>query len=702
RCRVDAEWPRHEQEFNKKVEQILADAPRTTIDGVKAYFADNWWCTTWRDLSTDIGLCAGQTRDGLNTNNTIERAFKTFDQVFLACRVNKRIDRLVPILATDWLVYYEHYASQVSRVGKVERDMMLKAHQLWESHAVVCISKKHARYRIIGVSSKRSKHKGERRRSKKSKKSKHRHKQRARDSTETASKRDLPPSNDQVVSLEHANVGCTCSLWIQTGKYCEHLHAARIFSIMGDVQHSMALEQSDQTTSKASGMAQFRSAMRRQDHGDMNQRAFADHVIDEEVDRLLGLRKLEEAEMEEHEESTDGAERRDSGLQHQRDASREPPRTRSSPVRPATVRPSRSKEEEEQDTRSQRESDALRESLSTKPSPGRPATVKPLHPGRSSGKRKTRPDTPPRSSSALRFSKKRGPGKESLKLSPADWDLLHVARSPESNSKDQDQGEGHSQTSERLGLDTLEGFIEKSFSRGRETLLQVQVSAAHSRLHLFKDDFECMRTNAWLTGTIITLFVQHIQHQIQSRARLVAGTWLYEPEDSCDDQRLLKKITSWRENEMISTCKRIVFPLNLNNCHWAVGIVDVGTRSIRIVDSMPSQVHHTSFCNFLARFMNGRLAWELERAGQDGTAARARRWITTPQDPVIDTILPRQNDGSSCGLIACKAIEAVLRNKPPTWKSCGLKAQNISLDEANHMRQALFNMTQLYIKPRGL
>ncbi|CAD6966851.1 unnamed protein product [Tilletia controversa] len=410
RCRVDAEWPRHEQEFNKKVEQILADAPRTTIDGVKAYFADNWWCTTWRDLSTDIGLCAGQTRDGLNTNNTIERAFKTFDQVFLACRVNKRIDRLVTILATDWLVYYEHYASQVPRVGKVERDMMLKAHQLWESHAVVCISKKHARYRIIGVSSKRSKHKGERRRSKKSKKSKHRHKQRARDSTETASKRDLPPSNDQVVSLEPANVG---------------------------------------------------------------------------------------------------------------------------------------------------------------------------------------------------------------------W-------------------------------------------------------------------------------TIITLFVQHIQHQIQSRARLVAGTWLYEPEDSCDDQRLLKKITSWRENEMISTCKRIVFPLNLNNCHWAVGIVDVGTRSIRIVDSMPSQVHHTSFCNFLARFMNGRLAWELERAGQDGTAARARRWITTPQDPVIDTILPRQNDGSSCGLIACKAIEAVLRNKPPTWKSCGLKAQNISLDEANHMRQALFNMTQLYIKPRGL
>ena len=42
---------------------------------------------------TDIGLLPGQTRDGLNTNNTIERAFKTFDEVFLACRVNKRCVR---------------------------------------------------------------------------------------------------------------------------------------------------------------------------------------------------------------------------------------------------------------------------------------------------------------------------------------------------------------------------------------------------------------------------------------------------------------------------------------------------------------------------------------------------------------------------------------------------------------------------------
>ena len=40
---------------------------------------------------TDIGLPENATRDGtLNTNNWIERCFRTFDQVFLDCRANKR------------------------------------------------------------------------------------------------------------------------------------------------------------------------------------------------------------------------------------------------------------------------------------------------------------------------------------------------------------------------------------------------------------------------------------------------------------------------------------------------------------------------------------------------------------------------------------------------------------------------------------
>jgi len=130
---------------------VLPEHPSHVIDHVLSYFSSNWWCSEWHASVTDIGLLPGQTRDGLNTNNTIERACKTFDEVFLACRVNKRIDRLVQILAGDWLVFYEHYASSTPRLSSADRDVMLDAHRLWESRAVEASNERRAQYVVLGV-----------------------------------------------------------------------------------------------------------------------------------------------------------------------------------------------------------------------------------------------------------------------------------------------------------------------------------------------------------------------------------------------------------------------------------------------------------------------------------------------------------------------------------------------------------------------
>ncbi|KAF8191828.1 hypothetical protein K438DRAFT_1830134 [Mycena galopus ATCC 62051] len=53
------------------------------------YFERNWFIPLWRDSWTDIGLPSGRNRDLISTNNWTERAFKTFDQIFLEKRANK-------------------------------------------------------------------------------------------------------------------------------------------------------------------------------------------------------------------------------------------------------------------------------------------------------------------------------------------------------------------------------------------------------------------------------------------------------------------------------------------------------------------------------------------------------------------------------------------------------------------------------------
>ena len=77
--------------------------PKQTI---MAYFEANWFTEEWLGMTpqqfvdihlqsqaeswTDFGLPDDQYREGIwSTNNWTERAFKTFDQVFLDRRANK-------------------------------------------------------------------------------------------------------------------------------------------------------------------------------------------------------------------------------------------------------------------------------------------------------------------------------------------------------------------------------------------------------------------------------------------------------------------------------------------------------------------------------------------------------------------------------------------------------------------------------------
>ncbi|PPQ89048.1 hypothetical protein CVT25_006708 [Psilocybe cyanescens] len=84
------------------------------------------------DFWTDIGLPAGENREKmLSTNNWTERAFKTFDQVFLASRANKLAYRLVLIIANQWFNYYREWKNDKPRFNKEEFAKDNKAYEIW-------------------------------------------------------------------------------------------------------------------------------------------------------------------------------------------------------------------------------------------------------------------------------------------------------------------------------------------------------------------------------------------------------------------------------------------------------------------------------------------------------------------------------------------------------------------------------------------
>ncbi|KAF9525919.1 hypothetical protein CPB83DRAFT_513029 [Crepidotus variabilis] len=102
RCRLSEDWDGDVERFKCDVEKLCEGSSASSKD-ILSYFRVNWFTEDWRDLWTDIGLPAGELREKmLSTNNWTERAFKTFDQVFLGGRANKSAYHLVLIIANEW------------------------------------------------------------------------------------------------------------------------------------------------------------------------------------------------------------------------------------------------------------------------------------------------------------------------------------------------------------------------------------------------------------------------------------------------------------------------------------------------------------------------------------------------------------------------------------------------------------------------
>ncbi|KAK0519474.1 hypothetical protein OC834_007366, partial [Tilletia horrida] len=604
RCRHESDWPATQASFASDVRRYLKHRPAAAVDQVLTYFEVNWWTEPWRSRVTDIGLGAGQTRDNFNTNNTIERAFKTFDDIFLACRVNKRIDRLVHVLACDWLVFYERYSSEEPRLSSMVRDTMLEAHRLWEARAVSPMNQAGTSFSVLGLS--------------------------------INSDKGAEPKVYKI-SLAASHLRCTCLAWRQSGKLCSHMHAARIYSTMGDVIRFHEAEQE--------GIPSLRQASE-----GLARAGESDSTITDHLERVWKrFQQLPAAQMKQTPPTqepfsspldlhmaTDGptAEPVSPALNLQGTQAGPPSAaaTASSVDRSGAFNPS------------------------SRSAQGRPAKVKPLHNRRHATKTK--------SSSALRFSSAPGPTRQ------APWKAGKTVPSQQSEPKIEVQT-SLSYDARRLTLQALNrvqqppptNALEAQISAMSEsTALKAKVGA-YADQHLVLEDFQGMRPGAWITGTTISLYGQKRRQDIIERTRsksavgsTALSTMLIGPstyKSPCSEVHMSTRVNDWYPEKRILDFTQIIAPINSNNTHWAVAIIRPKERSINFVDSQPSPALAAQVEFFFRTFLSQRAEKEHGAHSDSARTFNADAWnFWTPGSD--DKLYPIQGDGHSCGLIACK------------------------------------------------
>ena len=90
RCPIEDEWLSHYARLRHEINDIAQDQGQAS-KMLSDYLDRVWFSNRWRSHTVDFGIPAHLTRDGpWSTNNYAEAAFRTFDRVFLSCRVNKR------------------------------------------------------------------------------------------------------------------------------------------------------------------------------------------------------------------------------------------------------------------------------------------------------------------------------------------------------------------------------------------------------------------------------------------------------------------------------------------------------------------------------------------------------------------------------------------------------------------------------------
>ncbi|THU98006.1 hypothetical protein K435DRAFT_886410, partial [Dendrothele bispora CBS 962.96] len=131
-------WDTEKALFLERIRTVILPGHknRQAREAIIQYFERNWFTAFWRDLWTDIGLPPGHNCDRISTNNFTERAFKTFDQIFLDNRANKSIFRLILIIANEWFEYYRQWhPTHAKPPNKDYLDMWKKAYDVWDSGA---------------------------------------------------------------------------------------------------------------------------------------------------------------------------------------------------------------------------------------------------------------------------------------------------------------------------------------------------------------------------------------------------------------------------------------------------------------------------------------------------------------------------------------------------------------------------------------
>ncbi|SCU81229.1 LANO_0B02366g1_1 [Lachancea nothofagi CBS 11611] len=161
-------------------------------------------------------------------------------------------------------------------------------------------------------------------------------------------------------------------------------------------------------------------------------------------------------------------------------------------------------------------------------------------------------------------------------------------------------------------------------------------------------DFKTLAPKRWLNDIIIEFFMKHIE---LTTARSVAFNSYFYTSLSRNGYQGVRRWMKRKKVE-VQDLDKIFVPINLNQSHWALGVIDIGKRKIGYVDSLSNGPTSMSFAilkdlqNYLSQESKGALGHDFE---------------------LVHKECPQQPNGFDCGVYVCTNALYLSKELPLTF-----------------------------------
>lgn len=193
-----------------------------------------------------------------------------------------------------------------------------------------------------------------------------------------------------------------------------------------------------------------------------------------------------------------------------------------------------------------------------------------------------------------------------------------------------------------------------------------EVLVSRFNISITRDVLQCLRPHGWLNDEVINFYCKLLQERC---AKVLGGPnkcwftnsffWnkLSGGPEKRNNAYSYPEVRRWTTRAGIDVfgLDCVIFPMNVGEMHWALGVIDFREKGFRYFDSMCARPHR-NFAPFLRRYLN-----DEHTSKKAGPLAGVEAWELLPEDPCVP---PRQRNSYDCGVFMCCFADHFCQGKP--------------------------------------